>query len=136
MLRSVIFVSLLLSAACSSRPASVAPKGRTVVLTDSVLRCGGRDTVRFGRLHSGEVVISRLWLENKTAQPVVMVSVARSCGCTSLSYDAAPILPGETRAVEFSFDSQGEYGWQFRSLDLFFAGFSQPFRFFAEADVE
>ncbi|MDE5691264.1 MAG: DUF1573 domain-containing protein [Alistipes sp.] len=136
MFRGLILCSLFLLAACMSRPAQVAPKGHTVVLTDSVLQCGGRDTVRFGRLHSGETVVSRLWFENRSSQPVVMVSVARSCGCTALSFDAAPILPGEARAVEFSFDSRGEFGWQFRSLDLFFAGFSQPFRFFAEADVE
>lgn len=136
MFRAAILVCFLLVAACTSRPASVAHSRRTVVLTDSVLHGGGRDTVRFGRLHSGEVGVSRLWLENRTSRPVVIVSVARSCGCTSLSYDAAPIAPGEARAVEFSFDSRGEYGWQFKSIDLFFAGFPQPFRFFAEADVE
>lgn len=108
----------------------------TVVLTDSVLRCGGSDTVRFGRLHSGEVGVSRLWFENRTSRPVVIVSVTRSCGCTSLSYDAAPIRSGEVRAVEVSFDSRGEFGWQFKRVDLFFAGFAQPFRLFAEADVE
>lgn len=106
------------------------------MLTDSLLRHGGRDTVRFGRLHSGEVAVSRLWFENGTSQPVVFASVVRSCGCTSLSYDAAPLLPGQTRAVELTFDSRGERGWQFRNLDLFFAGYSQPFRFFAEVDIE
>ena len=133
----ILFLCLLLAGACTSRrPVSVAPGGRVVVLTDSLLRCGGRDTVRFGRLRSGEAAVSRLWFENRTSEPVVFASVVRSCGCTSLSYDAAPLSPGEVRAVELTFDSRGEWGWQFRSLDLFFAGWPQPFRFFIEADVE
>ncbi|MDE6876922.1 MAG: DUF1573 domain-containing protein [Alistipes sp.] len=136
MFRAAILVCFLLAAACTSRRASVVSPRRTVVLTDSVLRCGGSDTVRSGRLHSGEVGVSRLWFENRTSRPVVIVSVTRSCGCTSLSYDAAPIRSGEVRAVEVSFDSRGEFGWQFKRIDLFFAGSAQPFRLFAEADVE
>lgn len=122
--------------ACVSRPAAVEHRGRVVALTDSLLRCGGRDTVRLGRLRSGEIAVSRLWIANRASQPIAVVSFDRSCGCVDFSFDAAPLLPGETREFSLSFDSRGLRGWQFKALDLFFAGASRPLRFFVDAEVE
>ena len=47
-------------------------KGRIITLTDTILDTGGTDTVRFGRLHSGEIAQLRLWLANETSGPVVI----------------------------------------------------------------
>ncbi|MDE7304562.1 MAG: DUF1573 domain-containing protein [Alistipes sp.] len=122
--------------ACGSRHAAVGHPGRVVALTDSLLDCGGRDTVRLGRLHSGEVAVSRLQIANHTSRPVVVASFERSCGCVDFAFDAEPLLPGRTRELTLTFDSRGLRGWQFKNLDLFFAGASRPWRIFVDADVE
>lgn len=133
---AVLCGALLFCAACGSRSAAPAGSaGRVVVLTDSVLRAGGRDTVRLGRLHSGEIALSRLRFENRTSRPLVLLAYDRSCGCTSLAFDSAPFLPGDSRLVELSFDSRGEQGWQFKSVDLRFAD-AAPFCLFIDVDVE
>lgn len=117
-------------------PSKAPHKGLIIVLTDSTLVHGGTDTIRFGRLGSGEIAVLRFRIENATAKPVVLISTQRSCGCISLSHDAQPIAPAQSRTLEMTFDSRGEFGWQLKRMDLFFAGATRPLRLFVEADIE
>lgn len=132
---TLLFWAAVFFGACGSSSAPVAPQGRIIALTDSLLENGGRDTVRLGRLHSGEIAVSRLWFENRTSHPLVVVSYERTCGCTSLTFDSEPFVAGAVRAVELTFDSRGEYGWQFKPVDIRFAPAGR-FRLFVEVDVE
>jgi hypothetical protein len=113
-------------AACGARQVKTERKGRIITLTDTILDTGGTDTVRFGRLHSGEIAQLRLWLANETSGPVVIAKYGRSCGCTTLEFDAQPIAPGDARQVTLTFDSRGERGWQLKALDITLAGGSGP----------
>ena len=127
-------------AACREKGRSSAqpdtPKGRIIAITDSMLVHGSTDTIRFGRLGSGEIAVQRFWIENKTPKPIVIVSTRRSCGCTSLDFDKQPIAPGKTRRMEMTFDSRGKHGWQLKNLEIRFAGENRPLRLLVEADVE
>lgn len=114
-----------------------APAGaRVVALSDSLLAAGGCDTVRLGRMRPGEVVVKRLWIENRTEHPVVPASYTRSCGCTTLDYSAEPIAPGCARELTLTFDSRGERGWQLKLVELRFAGAARNLRLLVEADVD
>ena len=125
-----------LAADCGTSPRAVERKGRIISLTDSILTTGGTDTVRFGRLHSGEIAQLRLWLANETSGPVVIAKYGRSCGCTTLEYDNQPINAGDAQQVTLTFDARGEWGWQLKTLDVSFAGACSPLRLFIEAEVE
>ena len=131
-----ILIPALLTAACGTRPQTTERKGRIIALTDSILTAGGIDTVRFGRLHSGEIAQLRLWLANETSGPVVIAKYGRSCGCTTLEYDNQPINAGDAQQVTLTFDARGEWGWQLKTLDVSFAGARSPLRLFIEAEVE
>ena len=58
MLRGVLLLALAVTtAACGTRQARTGEtgrKGRIIAVTDTILDTGGTDTVRFGRMHSGE----------------------------------------------------------------------------------
>ncbi len=110
--------------------------GRTIVVTDSLLRTGGTDTLRFGRLREGETGLQRLRFENAATHPLTIVSLTRSCGCTTLEYDAEPIAPGSARRATLFFDTRGQQGWQLKNLDIAFAGAARPLRLLIEAEVE
>ena len=125
-----------LAVGCGTSPRAVERKGRIISLTDSILTTGGTDTVRFGRLHSGEIAQLRLWLANETSGPVVIAKYGRSCGCTTLEYDNQPINAGDAQQVKLTFDARGEWGWQLKTLDVSFAGARSPLRLFIEAEVE
>lgn len=137
-MRPILFaaVCLTLLAACGSRPTPAARKGRIIAFTDEMLDAGGTDTVRFGHMRSGEIAIMRLWLENRASRPVAIASYDRSCGCTSLEYDAQPLTPGDAGQITLTFDSRGERGWQLKTLDIRLGGAGKPLRLFVEADVE
>ena len=111
-------------------------RGRIIAVSDSVLMHGSTDTLRFGRLGSGEIAVLRFQLENASAKPLVILSSQRSCGCISLDHDAQPLAPGQARTLEMTFDSRGEYGWQLKRMDLILAGARKPLRIFVEADIE
>ena len=132
----LVVVAALGVVACRPRTVGVAPHGRTIVLTDSLLDLGGGDALRFGHLRAGETGALTLAFENRTSRPLVIVSAERSCGCTSVEFAAAPFGPGDFRTVVVKFDSRGEWGWQLKVVDLFFAGRPRPFRLLVEADVE
>lgn len=125
-------------AACKPRTAArqTPRSGRIIALTDSVLRNGGSDTIRFGHLGSGEIALSRFRIENRTEKPVVVTSYRTSCGCTSLEFDKQPLPPGGTLPVEITFDSRGEHGWQLKSVELLIAGAPRTFRLLVEADID
>ena len=112
-----------LAVGCGTSPRAVERKGRIISLTDSILTTGGTDTVRFGRLGSGEIAVA-------------VASYRRSCGCTTLEFDAQPIAPGDARQVTLTFDSRGERGWQLKALDITLAGGQRPLRLFVEADIK
>lgn len=127
----------VLLAGCGGTARKQVPRtGQLIVLSDSVLRTGGTDTVRFGHLHSGETAVKGLRLHNETAQPLAILSVERTCGCTELDVDFQPLLPGTERAATLAFDSRGLRGWQFKLLEIRFAQAAAPFRLYVEADVE
>ena len=123
-------------AACGARQVKTERKGRIITLTDTILDTGGTDTVRFGRLGSGEIAVLRLWLANDASRPMAIASYRRSCGCTTLEFDAQPIAPGDARQVTLTFDSRGERGWQLKALDITLAGGQRPLRLFVEADIK
>ena len=142
---ALVFV---LAASCGShtdRKAGEAPTEQTapeqrsgpiITLTDAILEKGGSDTVRFGRLHSGEIAELRVWLANEASRAVAVTSCDRSCGCTTLDFDREPVTPGGARRMRLRFDSRGEHGWQLKTLDLHLAGAARPVRIFVEAEIE
>lgn len=134
---------LLLLGACTSRPAStggdqpVATVGNVPIIriTEQTLAAGSSDTVRFGRMHAGEIAVQQLWLANETDRPLVPADYRTSCGCTTLDFENQPIQPGYARPATLTFNSSGEWGWQFKRLDLKLAGAEKKVLIFVEAEV-
>lgn len=131
--------ALLVAGSCGRRQASAPGQPaavRTVVVSDSLLLCGGADTVRLGRLHEGEQARVNLLLRNETARPMVILQHELTCGCIALEYDRRPVLPSESLSVQIDFDTRGLYGWQLKLFRLRPAGAREPLRIYVEAEVE
>lgn len=119
-----------------SADAASEPGGRVIRITDTVLAEGGSDTIRLGKMHSGEMLRLPCRLENGSREVVVIISCDRSCGCTDLEYEHRPLRPGEVQRASITFDSRGEWGWQLKTLDIRFSGHPHPLRLWIEAEVE
>ena len=141
---ALLLLSLLTATACTSRsrqqflrrPVDALEKGQIIRLTDAILAAGGSDTVRFGRLHTGEIAVVQLWIANQTKHPILLSDYRRSCGCTMLEFDTQPIRAGEAQCVSLTFDSRGEWGWQLKTVDLIVTGANRPLRLYVEAEIE
>ncbi len=138
-MRSLVgLVILLLFVACGSQPQpkEATPYGQKIILTDSIARLGGADTIRFGRMHEGEIAAKPLPLVNESATPIVIRQVERTCGCTTLEHENQPLMPGEKRQMVLRFDARGEWGWQLKLLKLYLNEGQEPLRLYVEADIE
>lgn len=132
-------IAALLLAACgrSRRTAvSVAAAGRIVTIDDRTLAAGGSDTVRFGRMHEGEIAVLSLRLHNATQRPLLLAGYERSCGCTELAYDDQPVMPDAVLPLTLRLDTRGERGWQLKLITLRLGAAEASFRLYVEADVE
>ena len=109
---------------------------QTVTVTPDVLENGAADTLRFGRMHQGETATKNLRVENGCGKPIVPLRHVTSCGCVTVDYARRPIPPEESMVIGFEFDSRGEYGWQMKLMELYFAGSDSPLKFYVVAEVE
>lgn len=138
-MRSLVgLVILLFFVACGSKPQpkEATPYGQKIILSDSIARLGGADTIRFGRMHEGEIAEKPLQLVNGSSTPIVIRQVERTCGCTTLEHENQPLMPGEKRQMMLRFDARGEWGWQLKLLRLYLNASPEPLRLYVEADIE
>ena len=140
MRRAILMAAILMAAsilwACDGRKSAAGVSGQIIELTGGMLDRGGVDTLRFGRLHEGEMAVRSITLRNGASEPAVIVTHERSCGCVDAEYERRPIMPGEESKVEFTFDSRGEYGWQMKLITLRLGGRGVPLKIYIEAEVE
>ena len=122
--------------ACSQRPAPKAYKGRIIEISDSTLVRGSSDTIRFGKLHSGEIAVMHFRLQNSSTRPIAVTGVDKTCGCTSLEYPQQPLTPTSYEDCSLTFDSRGIRGWQLKVVDLKLSATDRKLRLWVEAHVE
>lgn len=135
---------LLLCTSCGAR----APKAdknatmgsavntQTIAITADDVEQGVADTLRFGKMRSGEIIAKTLRVENRCNRPIVMLRHTTTCGCIKINYDRKPIAPGQSGEIYFEFDSRTLYGWQMKLMEFYFAEKGNPMKIYAEAEVE
>ena len=143
MMRVIFFISIvaLFMAACGGRR-SPAAENATVSRSQSVIELNasrvltGRDTIELGRLRAGEVVEYQLGVKNTDSSPLVILNVGTTCGCTTLDYDSAPIVTGDTAFVTLQYDSNGQSGSQLKLIRLTTSFDARPYNILLHADVQ
>ena len=110
--------------------------GQRILLADNSDGPIEADTVRFGHLYEGEIALRELLLCNHSERPVVITRYERTCGCTTLEYEAQPLMPGEERKVRLLFDARGAWGWQLKLLHIHLTEGGATKQIVVEADIE
>lgn len=127
---------MALTASCGSRRSEVVHVTDVLRVDTTVLNEGASDTLRLGRMRQGEKVVKRLRIENGCGKPVVIVRHSTTCGCVVPEYERRPIPAGGSTDIVFTFDSQGEHGWQMKLLDFYLSSSARPLKIYVEAEVE
>ncbi len=144
-MKSALLLALLFCAAsCGnpSRPASGAGTEDTtsrerlrIEFSEARFASPDADTVDFGRIREGESVRYEMLLHNATPDPVLILTVNTSCGCTSVDFPKQPILPGAEAPLSFTFDSKGFRGFQLKSLTLTTSADQRPLKIIITGEV-
>lgn len=130
---------MLLTACGAKQRATTAPtqgNERVIVVGGDSSERTITDTLRLGRMRSGEIIAQAYRIQNDSGEPIVLSHHRVSCGCLSVEYDRKPIATGQSAEMVLEFDSRTMMGLQLKTLNLFLAEQSRPIRIFVEAEVE
>ena len=65
---------------------------------------------------------------NVAREPVVILSVTTTCGCTAAQYDRKPIMPGDSGSIEVTFDPMNRAGAFDKSISVVTSGSDRPYK--------
>ncbi|MBX7241757.1 MAG: DUF1573 domain-containing protein [Bacteroidia bacterium] len=74
------------------------------------------ETFDFGKMNEGDKVKHIFTVTNTGTNPLYVVNVKPSCGCTSPNWTKEAIAPGKTGIVEIEFNSAGKAGMQSKTV--------------------
>jgi hypothetical protein len=103
MLLRLGFLLLLLGGSGSLAAQSTGLQDKTTVQWEP-------DTLLFGEIHEGTILLDSFKVTNTGEYPYVIKSVKASCDCTVLRYPKEPLQPGQTATIRVEFDSAGKAG--------------------------
>lgn len=72
----------------------------------------------FGEVKQGVVVELHYVLTNSGTEPLLIYNYDVQCSCTSVTFDAKPVLPGQSTTVTVKFDTKTVYERQDRIVTL------------------
>ncbi len=111
-------------------------KAQKIVISDTTTAQIGADTIRFGRLNSGEIAQKVVWVENQTQKPLVVLGYSVDCACTTIEHSTKPINPTYATPLKVTFNTRGQRGWLVKRIDVTHSGSKRPLQLFVECEVE
>jgi hypothetical protein len=84
--------------------------GAPMAVTGSTTVRFSKDTVIFGNIEEGVIIIDTFQFQNTGNAPYIIKEVKTSCDCTVLKKPEFPVMPGETSTLRVEFDSNGKAG--------------------------
>ena len=125
----ILIVSLALLVACQQGESGEEDIS-TDLVTNPLTASGGdkkdktaiisfeNDSYDFGKIIQGEKITHSYSFKNTGTAPLVISSVAASCGCTIPTWEKNPIAAGESGEINVVFDSEGKRGAQAKDITV------------------
>ena len=76
------------------------------------------EVVEFGQITQGEIITTVFRFRNVGKSDLIISSAQGSCGCTVPEWPKEPIKPGKNGEVKVTFDSNGKFGVQNKTITL------------------
>ena len=73
----------------------------------------------FGTLDAGEIVNYSFKITNGGSGALIIDSVIYSCECLSVNWPEKAIVKGESAFVQVTYDSSGEWGNMYKTLEIY-----------------
>ncbi|NJO02481.1 MAG: DUF1573 domain-containing protein [Bacteroidia bacterium] len=62
----------------------------------------------FGKIRKGEKITTSFYFKNTGTQPLLLLQVQTSCGCTATQWSREPVLPNGTGEIVVTFDTNAK----------------------------
>lgn len=114
-------IAIVLATACNSKTTTASAVDSVAAPIDSAnaaVMAFESSTYDFGKIKEGEKVSFGFKFTNKGKSPLIIQSVASSCGCTVPEYPHEPIAPGDSAEIKVVFNSQGKQGLQNKVVSI------------------
>ncbi|RME09976.1 MAG: DUF1573 domain-containing protein [Bacteroidetes bacterium] len=72
---------------------------------------------------------------NTSGQVLTIDNVRTTCGCTTPDWESIAIPPGDTSAIQITYDAYRE-GWFRKKITVYFSGIRKPEKLFIQGYVE
>ena len=111
-MRYFFFTLFLVGSVCSIS-AQDAPKDATgprIDFQDSVYY--------FGEATIGDKITKTFPFINTGTEPLILLDVKTSCGCTAPNWSKDPVLPGEQSEIKVVFNTAGKRGSQYKKITV------------------
>lgn len=91
--------------------------------------------VDLGDLKKGRPVTTIFSFVNTSGKVLTIDNVRADCGCTTPDWEHLAIPPGDTSAIEITYDAAHE-GWFRKKITVYFTGVRKPEKLFIQGYVE
>lgn len=120
----VIVLFLLLISLCSCINDTNKSKKKITVNTESTKDkyakfSFSKELHDFGNIVEGEILECVFYYENVGNANLIIKNIEASCGCTNVKWDKKPLKIGGKAKIIVSFDSNGRYGKQYKTISIF-----------------
>lgn len=117
---SLIAAGLLITTACnqSNQSGNTANNTTTATAADAPVMKFDKDIHDFGKIKSGDKVTYDFKFTNTGKSPLIITDAVATCGCTKPVWPSAPVKPGETAAINVTFNSAGKMGLQDKMITI------------------
>ena len=79
----------------------------------------GKTVHTFKDTLEGELLSHVFEFVNNGTQPLIISHFEVACSCTKAIFSKEPILPGQKSVIEITFDTNGKYGYQDRTVKIY-----------------
>ncbi len=110
----------MLMVACnqSNQGGNTADNSTTANAADAPVMKFDKDIHDFGKIKSGDKVTYDFKFTNTGKSPLIITDAVATCGCTKPVWPNTPIKPGESAAINVTFNSAGKMGLQDKMITI------------------
>lgn len=76
------------------------------------------DTIFLSPMNEGESVRTGFMVQNRSGHEIGIYRIESGCGCTSATWNRESIPDGRDAAVTLTFNSSGQFGKQFKTIEV------------------
>lgn len=116
---SLIAASMLM-VACnqSNQSGNTADNSTTANAADAPVMKFDKDIHDFGKIKGGDKVTYDFKFTNTGKSPLIITDATATCGCTKPVWPTTPVKPGESAAINVTFNSAGKMGLQDKMITI------------------